>query len=113
MLDSLINTITDEQIPAAYPCNTYYLYYNTLATFQYGGEPWKKWNMQVRELLVDAQHGSESGCFHGSWDFEGTKFHGHETGRLLSTAYCCLALGGLLSRRARAGETELGAAVHV
>ncbi|NRA39775.1 MAG: terpene cyclase/mutase family protein [Planctomycetes bacterium] len=92
MLDSMINTIMDKQIPQAYPCNTYYLYYNTLNIFQYGGVQWDDWNMQVRDMLVDAQHGADSGCFEGSWDYEGTKFHGHETGRLLSTAYCCLSL---------------------
>ncbi|NRA39776.1 MAG: hypothetical protein HRU15_16665, partial [Planctomycetes bacterium] len=92
MLDSLMNTIIEKQVPQSYPCNTYYMYYNALNTFQYGGEKWDVWNEQVSPMLIDAQHTADSGCYAGSWDFEGTKFHGHETGRLLSTAYCCLTL---------------------
>lgn len=92
MLDSLVNYIMQKDVPAGYPCNTYYMYYNTLAVFQYGGQHWKDWNAQVRDMLVNAQHGNGTGCFNGSWDYEGTRFHGHETGRLLSTAYCCLSL---------------------
>ncbi|NRA37443.1 MAG: terpene cyclase/mutase family protein, partial [Planctomycetes bacterium] len=92
MLDSLINKIMDKQVPQGYPTNTYFMYYNTLNIFQYGGDKWKDWNAQVRDMLVEAQHGKGTGCFNGSWDFEGTKFHGHEVGRLLSTAYCCLCL---------------------
>ena len=92
MLDSLVNQIMNKYVPAGYPTNTYYMYYNTLAVFQYGGQHWEDWNAQVRDMLVEAQHGNGTGCFNGSWDYEGTKFHGHETGRLLSTAYSCLSL---------------------
>jgi len=90
MLESMIKRIVDEQLPDGYPTNTYYLYYNTLAVFQVGGEAFDRWNVPVRDLLVESQR--TDGCFDGSWDWEGTGFHGHGTGRLLSTAYCCLSL---------------------
>ena len=91
MLESLCNHIMKYQFPTAYPCNTYYMYYNTLAIFQAGGERWTKWNNTVRDMLVNAQRKGD-GCYDGSWNWEGTKFHGNAHGRILSTAYCCLCL---------------------
>ena len=92
MLESMLNTIMARQKPTGYPTNTYYLYYNTLAVFQAGGDRWQEWNAAMRDMLVDAQRPAGDGCFDGSWDWEGTRFHGHNVGRLVSTAYNTLCL---------------------
>jgi hypothetical protein len=91
MLESLCNYVMAHQFPAAWPTNTYYMYYNTLAIFQAGGDRWTKWNATVRDMLVGAQKKTQD-CFDGSWDFQGTVFPGYTIGRILSTAYCCLSL---------------------
>jgi hypothetical protein len=88
MLETMLNHVMKTQLPASYPTNTYYLYYNTLAMFQAGGERWKIWNNTVRDMLVKAQR--RDGCFAGSWDVG--PFIGSEVGRTISTAYCCLSL---------------------
>jgi len=90
VLNSLANHIDKTQYPTAYPTNTYYLYYNSMVMFQLGAARFTKWNLPVVELLTKAQR--TDGCHQGSWDYTGTVFHGHETGRLLSTAYSCLTL---------------------
>jgi hypothetical protein len=91
MLETLGNYVVKYQKPTAWPLNTYYLYYNTLGVFQLGGERWQGWAKDVLPLVRDAQR-SEEGCNRGSWDWQGTKFHGHDTGRVLSTAYACLSM---------------------
>ncbi len=86
MLETLLNRVMRDQVPSSYPCNTYW----TLAVFQAGGERWQKWNNTVRDVIIKAQR--RDACFDGSWDWEGTVFHGNNIGRTLSTAYCCLSL---------------------
>ncbi|MHC5067961.1 MAG: prenyltransferase/squalene oxidase repeat-containing protein [Planctomycetota bacterium] len=89
---SMINWIARHQTPQAWPTDTYYLYYNTMAMFMAGGEQWRDWNAQTRDLLVDSQRRGE-GCFDGSWNPQGAGgHHVAEVGRVLVTAYACLSL---------------------
>ena len=91
LVESLANTVSETQLPKAFPTNAYYLYYNTLGVFQLGGERWKTWNATVRDLLVHAQCQTND-CRDGSWDWQGGGFHGSDLGRVLTTAYNTLSL---------------------
>ncbi len=91
MMQTMANYVMENNLPTAYPTNTYFMYYNTLGIFQMGGERWQTWNDTVRDMLVAAQRRDPS-CFDGSWDFVGTEFYGHQIGRLVSTAYVTLSL---------------------
>ena len=99
MMETLANDVMHRAFEAReadyqidqWPVNTYYLYYNTLGIFQVGGERWKRWNASARDMLVNSQRQTDD-CFDGSWDFEGTRFYGYKTGRILSTAYAALSL---------------------
>jgi len=67
----------------------YYWYYATLAMFQVGGEPWKKWETAMKTAIVDTQHKDTDFCMYkGSWDPKDP--WGPDGGRVYSTA--CLAL---------------------
>jgi hypothetical protein len=67
----------------------YYLWYNcTLAMFQVGGEPWRRWNNVVRDTLIELQR--QDGCAKGSWDTN-SKW-GVTGGRVYTTALATLIL---------------------
>lgn len=69
----------------------YYLWYNcTLAMFQAGGDPWKKWNDAVRETIIRLQKNDPNSCERGSWDPNDQ--WGGQGGRIYSTALAVLAL---------------------
>jgi hypothetical protein len=74
-----------------WPTDLYRLHYGSIGAFHAGGVIWRDWNDQVRDLLIRNQR-KDDGCFAGSWDWQGTEYHGHTTGRLLSTALACLNL---------------------
>jgi len=75
---------------AASPGDFYTFYNGTLAMFQAGGEPWKRWNDVVRDTLVDHQCDEDEGCRRGSWDPLGR--WSPEGGRVYSTALAILTL---------------------
>lgn len=67
----------------------YYLWYNcTLAMFQVGGEPWRRWNDAVRDTLIGLQR--HDGCRLGSWD--PIDKWGKFGGRVYATALAALTL---------------------
>jgi hypothetical protein len=68
--------------------NEYYWYYGTLSMFQYGGDPWKRWNESLRDILVRLQR--KSGDNAGSWDPAGP--WGSVGGRVYSTTLCVMSL---------------------
>jgi len=72
------------------PLNSiYYWYYATIAMFQYGGEPWDRWNKQMKKALLAQQR--RGGCLDGSWD-PPVNFWGQIGGRLYSTTLSILDL---------------------
>ena len=83
MLKSL--PVWDEESGAI---DMYYWYYGTLAMFQVGGDPWKKWLKAMEPAIVDTQR--KDGCAAGSWDPVGP--WGGEGGRVYSTAVMVLCM---------------------
>lgn len=58
--------LSSENLPSWDNRNVYYWYYATQMLHHLEGEPWKKWNGVMRDLLVEKQ--SRSGKERGSWD---------------------------------------------
>ncbi|HEX5138940.1 MAG TPA: prenyltransferase/squalene oxidase repeat-containing protein [Planctomycetota bacterium] len=68
----------------------YYWYYATLALFQVGGTPWKKWNDAMVDAIVKHQNLQGTGSRTGSWDPIGV--WGDDGGRVYSTAVLVMCL---------------------
>jgi len=69
--------------------NVYYWYYATLAMYQHGGQPWRRWNDRLRDRLVNLQR--KSGHQTGSWDPDDSVY-GARGGRIYCTALAALSL---------------------
>jgi len=68
--------------------NLYYNYYATQVMRHYGGEPWEKWNKEMRDYLVKTQ--SRKGHAEGSWLLG--KDHTNHGGRVYCTALATMIL---------------------
>jgi hypothetical protein len=66
----------------------YYNYYATQVLRHWGGDEWNRWNLKMREQLVETQ--VNEGPAAGSWDV--TDPHGYAGGRLYQTALSILTL---------------------
>jgi hypothetical protein len=74
----------------------YYWYYATLCQFQFGGDRWKNWNVNMKKVLLENQRkgGPLDGSaddVDGSWDFENCRI-GKRLGRVYTTAMGALCL---------------------
>ncbi|MGH7140719.1 MAG: hypothetical protein ACREHD_33725, partial [Pirellulales bacterium] len=93
-------------LPASFdPSINYYLWYNcTMAMFQVGGEPWKRWNGAVRDRVIGLQVQGE-GCDRGSWP--ANDFYGGSGGRIYSTALAVLTLEVYYRFQRVAGQSDM------
>lgn len=57
--------LLDNHLPTAKESNFYYWYYGTQVLHHYGGPEWDKWNLQMRDVLVNSQE--TRGHAAGSW----------------------------------------------
>ncbi|MBL8797586.1 MAG: terpene cyclase/mutase family protein [Planctomycetia bacterium] len=70
--------------------NYYYWYYSMYALQPVGGDAWKQWNPQVRDLLVSLQE-KDNASLKGSWDPQGS-YQLQAAGRVGVTALALLTL---------------------
>lgn len=68
--------------------NLYYSYYATQVMRHYGGQPWERWNKQLRDKLVEMQ--VKEGHAAGSWYVKGP--HSEKGGRLYATSLATMML---------------------
>jgi hypothetical protein len=77
-----------QEPPGTGVTNHYYWYYATLAMYQAGGEPWRRWNEALQRQLLATQR--LDGANAGSWDPD--PVWGRCGGRVYSTSLCTLCL---------------------
>ncbi len=68
----------------------YYNYYATQVMKHYGGEKWQRWNVEMRDFLVESQ--SKDGVTKGSWMFNPDGDAELSGGRLYVTSLACMTL---------------------
>jgi len=66
----------------------YYNYYASQVMRHWGGSEWEKWNLRMRDYLIETQ--ATTGHESGSWYFAGG--HGDKGGRLYNTAMAIMIL---------------------
>ncbi len=84
-----VNWLSDHHLPSTGRRNMYYWYYATQSMHHVGGEPWNKWNLKMREILVELQE--TKGHQAGSWSPAGFQ-HGGAGGRIYVTALATCSL---------------------
>ena len=84
-----VNAISDRGPKMNRELDVYYNYYATQLMKHYGGSTWNKWNVTMRDYLVDTQVKTGPGA--GSWT-PGSQHGDGKGGRLYATALSCMTL---------------------
>lgn len=80
--------LVDNHMPSKGATNMYYWYYATQTFHHVGGPLWNRWNLRMRDILVNTQE--KGGQHAGSWAPRGG--HSHAGGRLYMTALATCSL---------------------
>ena len=84
-----VDYLLTEHPPDASEPNIYYWYYATQALHHFGGKGWDRWNLQLREILVNMQE--KKGRYPGSWGPEDFEW-GPQGGRIFVTSLAICTL---------------------
>jgi hypothetical protein len=85
--------LLDEHLPNKNRPNIYYWYYATQMFHHLGGQRWERWNLAMREALIELQE--KDGHERGSWAPQGGAIGTHDTragGRIYMTALAICTL---------------------
>ncbi len=83
-----VNWLLEEHMPSKRSPNIYYWYYGTQTMHHYGGREWERWNLRMRDVLVESQR--KDGHAAGSWDPRGP--HAAAGGRIYMTSLAVCSL---------------------
>lgn len=83
-----VRSLVERHPPRRRDPNIYYWYYATQVMHHAGGVDWERWNLKLRDILVQTQ--KKSGHQAGSWDPEGP--HAHAGGRIYMTSLAICTL---------------------
>lgn len=83
-----IRWLAENHPPRRAQTNFYYWYYATQAFHHYGGSLWNRWNLEMRDILVQTQE--KSGANAGSWTPQGG--HAGSGGRVYVTSFAACNL---------------------
>lgn len=79
-----VRWLAEEHSPDSTKRNLYYWYYATQVFHHLGGDNWEKWNVEMRDFLVNTQ--LKQGEHAGSWEPSNFE-HGPEGGRIFTTSF--------------------------
>lgn len=83
-----VDWLTENHLPSSNRPNLYYWYYATQVFHHAGGLSWEKWNVRIRDILVNSQE--KNGDLAGSWQPE--HHHDRSGGRIYATSLAVCSL---------------------